>query len=64
MKKLITIDEAVNLLRISKPTLYRFTSGKKIPFYKIGNHVVFDEDTLNNWLKGKAVIPEGEPDGR
>jgi NitT/TauT family transport system substrate-binding protein len=59
MKKLLTIEEAVDLLQVSKPTIYRLTSQKRIPFIKIGGVVRFDETRLTGWLDGLAVEPEG-----
>jgi len=57
--RLLTIEEAVVFLQISKPTLYRLTSQKKIPFYKIGGNVRFSEAHLLAWLEKHAVMPEG-----
>lgn len=63
MTKLLTIDEAAELLQVSKPTLYRFTSQRKIPFIKIGGLVRFCEENLLQWLEEKTVEP-GESYGR
>jgi len=45
-------------------TLYRLTSQKKIPFYKIGGNVRFSEAHLLAWLEKHAVMPEGVEYGR
>jgi len=63
MMKLLTLDEAVELLQVSKPTLYRFTSQRKIPFIKIGGSIRFNEMKLIQWLEEKTVVP-GESYGR
>lgn len=57
MKKLLTIDEAVEYLRVSKPLIYKLTSQKQIPYIKIGARIVFDLERLNNWLVSNAVEP-------
>ncbi|MBN2795310.1 MAG: helix-turn-helix domain-containing protein [Clostridia bacterium] len=57
--RLFNIGEASSFLQISKPTLYRLTSQKKIPFYKIGGNVRFSEAHLLAWLEKHAVMPEG-----
>jgi len=57
MKKLITFEEAVEVLQISKPTLYRLTSQKKIPHVKIGGRVRFLESQLAEWIESMIVQP-------
>jgi excisionase family DNA binding protein len=57
MNKLLTIEEAISLLRISKPTIYRLTSQRKIPFIKIGECVRFLETRLMQWIEQQAVEP-------
>jgi excisionase family DNA binding protein len=32
----LTLDEAAAYLKVSKPTIYRLTSGGQLPFYKLG----------------------------
>jgi excisionase family DNA binding protein len=49
-KYLLNMDEVSERLSISKPTLYRFTSERRIPFYKIGGRVLFAEEKLKEWL--------------
>jgi len=64
MTKLLSVEEAMELLQISKPTMYRLTSKKKIPFYKIGGIVRFNEAHLMEWLESKGIKPEGGEDVR
>ncbi|PKL28566.1 MAG: DNA-binding protein [Spirochaetae bacterium HGW-Spirochaetae-2] len=63
MTKLLTLDEAVALLQVSKPTLYRLTSQRKIPFIKIGGSIRFNEVKLIQWIDERTVVP-GESYGR
>lgn len=53
--KLMTPDEAATYLRISKLTLYGWTSKKKIPFKKVGRLIRFDKDDIDNWSKADEV---------
>jgi excisionase family DNA binding protein len=64
MNRLLTVEEAVAYLQVSKPTIYRLTSKKKIPFFKIGGSVRFSEAHLLAWLESKGVTPEGGADVR
>ena len=48
--KYLTIPEAAELLRITVPTMYGWTHQKKIPFFKLGKHCLFDRDDLNKWI--------------
>ncbi len=56
MEKLYTVNETMELLRISRPTLYRFIkSGQLIPL-KMGKKTLFTESELTRFLedlKGK-----------
>ncbi|MFZ7131967.1 MAG: helix-turn-helix domain-containing protein [Eubacteriales bacterium] len=55
---ILTISEAVEYTRLSKPTLYRMTSTKKIPFLKVGGKVLFRLEELTAWLNAQSVEPE------
>ncbi|MBI9096371.1 MAG: helix-turn-helix domain-containing protein [Sphaerochaeta sp.] len=57
MNKLLTVEEAMTFLQISKPTIYRLTSKKRIPFFKIGGSVRFSETQLLTWLEKHGVMP-------
>jgi excisionase family DNA binding protein len=52
----ISADEAAQLLRIAKQTLYTLTSRKKIPFYKNGKKIFFRRSELDDWMaRGKSL---------
>jgi excisionase family DNA binding protein len=55
---ILTVNEAAEYTRLSKPTLYRLTSTKKIPFLKVGGKLLFKLDTLTAWLNSQSVEPE------
>jgi excisionase family DNA binding protein len=49
--KVLTLKEASELLKVSPTTIYRLTSGRKIPSLKIGGQIRFRLDSLEAWLK-------------
>ena len=58
MNEIMTINEAVEYTRLSKPTIYRLTSKKQIPFLKVGGKILFKLSTLSSWLDSQSVEPE------
>jgi excisionase family DNA binding protein len=50
---LLTVDEAVHYLRISKNTLYGYTSKGRIPHIKQGKRLLFRKSQLDAWLNAK-----------
>lgn len=56
-RDILTVDEALRYLRIARPTLYRYTSQKRIPHFHVGRKVLFDRQELDEWLDGKRVEP-------
>ncbi len=49
-KKLLTIEEAANLLSIKVSRLRTAIFRREIPFIKIGRLVRFKEDSLHKWI--------------
>lgn len=61
MEDVFTIEEAAELLRISRPTLYRMVKAGEVPHRKIGKRAVtFTVADLNKILADALVAPEGE----
>jgi len=56
--KLLTVEEAASILRISKPTMYRWTANRKIPHYKAGARILFSEKQIQEYLSQHAVSAE------
>jgi excisionase family DNA binding protein len=56
-KKFLTLEQVSDLLGLSKGYLYKQTSSKKIPYYKIGRKIVFEESKLNSWLEKSFKKP-------
>jgi len=57
-KKLLTISEAAEFLRLSKATLYRKTMTREIPYFKLGTRTMFSEDRLSAWVKAREHTPD------
>lgn len=51
LKKPLNVDQAAEFLGWAKPTLYAYTSERKIPYSKRGGKLYFDEDELIEWLR-------------
>jgi excisionase family DNA binding protein len=59
LRRLITAKEASQYLSLSKETVYRMASLKKLPYLKIGDRVLFDVKALDHWIE-KHMIREKE----
>ena len=50
---LLNVDEVAAMVRLKKGTIYRYTSERRIPYFKIGNRVVFNRSEITAWLAEK-----------
>jgi len=50
-KTILNMNELSEYLGLSKGTLYKFTSERKIPHYKRGKYIYFLEDEIIEWIK-------------
>jgi excisionase family DNA binding protein len=50
MEKLITVNEALGLLRISRPTLYRLIKDGTLQPVRIGKRTLFEEKELTRFI--------------
>ncbi len=57
MHHLLTVKEAAEYLRLAASTIYKMVSRRDIPFMKIGTRVIFDLDTLTEWVGTHSVRP-------
>lgn len=48
---LLSFTEATHFLKIAGPTLYGYTSRRKIPFLKKGKKLYFRRSDLEDWLQ-------------
>ena len=49
-KEVLTVDEAAVYMNLSKPTLYKLTSEKKISYYKPYGKVYFKRSDCENYM--------------
>ena len=57
-KRLLSVDEVADYLKIPKSTLYKMCSEREIPCAKIGKHWRFDRKLIDEWFVGKMHDPE------
>ena len=53
MKKYLTVDEAAEMLRIKKDTLYVWICKRKISSISLGKRTLFEESKLIEWIESK-----------
>ena len=51
--ELMTAEQVCDQLQIKKSYLYHLTHNQKIPHFKIGNHLRFKSQDLDEWLEEK-----------
>ncbi|KAA6441151.1 helix-turn-helix domain-containing protein [Dyadobacter flavalbus] len=63
---LLSIDEAVLLLNLAKPTVYNLVSSGKIPVMKKSKRLYFSRDELLRWLRTgrRRTVEEIEEEAR
>lgn len=54
-KEILTRSEAAEYLTLSKHTLYRYTSERKIPFYRVGGRVLMKSEDLDAWMDSRRI---------
>ena len=59
MQKLLSIQEAAELLHISRSLLYEL-AGKRLPCIRINKRILFQEERLEKWIQENAIEPEAE----
>lgn len=53
---ILTVDEAAELLKIPRSSVYKLAQQGKIPAKKVGRHWRFHRTTLVNWISGNLTI--------
>jgi len=54
---LLSTEDLAKILKMSKTAVYRLISERKIPFYKIGHNIRFDEKDILKYLEDNRVEP-------
>jgi excisionase family DNA binding protein len=72
MGRLFTISDSMDYLRLSKPTLHRLARAGRLPVVRIGGHVLFRKEDLDDFVAacvcprisvGSDVCPQMETVG-
>jgi excisionase family DNA binding protein len=50
---ILTVDEAAELLKIPRSSVYKLAQQGKIPGQKVGRHWRFNRKTLLKWIAGE-----------
>ena len=59
-KEVLDLDEAITYTGCARSTLYRLTSAKEIPHYKLGQALRFKKSELDDWLTRNKVATNRE----
>lgn len=59
-KEVLDLDEAITYTGCARSTLYRLTSAKEIPHYKLGQALRFKKSELDEWLTRNKVTTAKE----
>ena len=57
---LLSLDEACDYLNITQSTMYKYTSTRKIPFYKPNKKIFFEKNDLDYWIRSNRVSSREE----
>jgi len=50
-RRLVGVQEVAHMLDMSKDTIYKWVTQRKIPFVKCGRLTKFDLQEIDNWIK-------------
>ena len=59
-KEVLDLEEAITYPGCARSTLYRLTSAKEIPHYKLGQALRFKKSELDEWLTRTRVATNKE----
>jgi excisionase family DNA binding protein len=52
LETFLTPEEIANMLRVSRPWVYRLVQENRIPFFRIAGKLIrFNADEINLWMK-------------
>jgi excisionase family DNA binding protein len=58
LRKVLTIEEVADYLRVHRSTIYRLLHTKQLPAFKIGGDWRFNQESIDRWIRRG----EGRPD--
>jgi len=63
-KSVLNLEEAVLFTGLSKGHLYRLTSERGIPHFKMRRHLYFKKQELEDWMLRNKVLTKEEIDSK
>ena len=57
-KEVINVIELSDYIRLSKSTIWKKTSNRTIPHFKVGKMLYFNIKEINSWLQSNRVETE------
>ncbi len=61
-KQTLSVDDLANLTGLSKSTIYKLTSSRRIPHYKQVKHLYFDRREIEAWIRSERIKTISEVD--
>lgn len=60
-KKMLTVNEAAEMLQISPDRVYHYVGAREIPHYRNKcRRIWFDKEELEQWMRAERVTPDYE----
>jgi len=56
---LLRVNEVAERLNVTPQTVYRLTQSNKLPHIRLGGTILFNEDTLNDYLHKLENVTKG-----
>jgi len=60
---LLNVSKLSEFLGLSRSTIYKLTMGRRIPYFKRGKFIYFDEEEIIEWIKLRRVKTIDEIEG-
>jgi excisionase family DNA binding protein len=57
IEKLMTIDDLMEILNVSKPTIYRYIYKRQIGYIRVGNNIRFRKKDILEYIENNCVEP-------
>lgn len=54
-RRLLNVEEVAHLLDMSKDTIYKWVTQRKIPFVKCGRLTKFDLQKIEKWIEENSI---------
>ena len=54
MQEVLSFEEACQILKLAKPTLYAYVRKGQIPAFKLGRSWKFHKDSLEQWMRDRV----------